>query len=265
MVLGDLAAGRPIAVPTLVVVAHPDDDTLGMGGRLAAFELLTIMQLTDGAPRDCIDARRLGFSSWQTYSAEREREASHALAALGLSCPRVCCDVPDQESIFHLPELVASVERGLRTAALVFTHPYEGGHPDHDTAALSVQMACDRISLTGRAPPTRLEFASYHHRDGRMVTGQFWSDENCPAISLQLDRVTEARKCRALAEYRTQARVLDWFCTGLECYRVAPRYDFTQPPPPGIAQYDFFGWPISAARWLESARATVPNLQEMRR
>jgi N-acetylglucosamine malate deacetylase 2 len=263
-VLHRLAKGTPIGLPAVVVAAHPDDETLGMGGRLPVLKHLTIVQLTDGAPRESCDADRLGFPTRLGYSSERAREFSRALEVLAVRCRRICHNAPDQESVFRLSELVRSVERDLRGARLVFTHPYEGGHPDHDTAALVVQMACARMSSRGEHPPARFEFASYHHQNSRMVTGEFWPDQNCPETSVELDHRAHAVKCRALAEYRTQSRVIEWFCTEIERYRAAPYYDFSQPPPPGLAQYDFFGWPITAARWLEVGASALPLLQETR-
>jgi hypothetical protein len=50
-VLRALMLPARIEWPTVVVIAHPDDETLAMAGRLAMFERLTIVQLTDGAPR----------------------------------------------------------------------------------------------------------------------------------------------------------------------------------------------------------------------
>jgi LmbE family N-acetylglucosaminyl deacetylase len=259
-VLHDLAIGTAIDLPTVIVVAHPDDETLGMGGRLPLLQRLTIVQLTDGAPRESGEAYRSGCSNWHTYSMEREREASRALTVLGLNCRRICYNAPDQESVLRLGELARSVQRDLHGARLVFTHPYEGGHPDHDTAALIVQMACARISADGEDPPVRFEFASYHHRNGRMVTGQFWPDQNCPEISIELDQRAHALKRGALAEYQTQSGVIQWFSPGIERYRAAPQYDFSRPAPPGLAQYDFFGWPMTAARWRESCASALPLL-----
>jgi LmbE family N-acetylglucosaminyl deacetylase len=258
-VLQSLAVGTPIELPAVVVVAHPDDETLGMGGRLPLLRRLTIIQLTDGAPRRNGDADRLGFSDCSTYSMEREREASRALSRLDVNCRRIRYNAPDQESVLRLPELVRSIERDLRGARLVFTHPYEAGHPDHDTAALVVQIACARIGAD-EDPPHRFEFTSYHHRNGRMVTGQFWPDRNCPEISVELDQRAHALKRDALTEYHTQSATLQWFSTGIERYRAAPRYDFSQPAPPGLAQYDFFGWPMTAARWRESCASVLALL-----
>jgi N-acetylglucosamine malate deacetylase 2 len=253
--LNDLMAARRIETPVLVVTAHPDDETLAMGGRLRHIEQLRLIQLTDGAPLCEADAKRAGFGNRASYAAEREREAERALAVLGLDCARVQVGAPDRASVFLLSELLPQIERELRHASIVFTHAYEGGHPDHDTAALLVQLGCDRIRSAGSTPPLRLEFSSYHHRAGKLVTGQFWSDPTCPETVVCLDEESANLKRRALAEYRTQAAVVDWFYPGEECYRGAPRYDFAKPPPPGIAQYDLFGWSMTSACWRQTARS----------
>jgi LmbE family N-acetylglucosaminyl deacetylase len=261
LVLEEIAAGAEIIWPTVVVVAHPDDETLCMASRLGLFKTLTILQLTDGSPRDGRDALRLGFCNQLAYSAAREREAERALAVLGVRCRRTCYGVPDQESVFRLDDVVRWLERDLRGASLVFTHPYEGGHPDHDTAALAVELACLRIAANGDFPPSRLEFASYHHHAGRIVSGTFWPDKTADELTTILDPAAHALKCRALGEYATQAQVIAWYHTGTESYR-APRYDFGRPPPPGCVQYELFGSQITASRWREVAAIALTSHME---
>jgi LmbE family N-acetylglucosaminyl deacetylase len=251
--LTNLMSARPIEDAAVVVAAHPDDEMLAMAGRLATLKNLTVVQLTDGAPRSNVDARRAGFCRREHYAAERENETLNALAVLGLDCRRIRAGVPDQESLFFIPRLLRMLECELQDTALVFTHPYEGGHPDHDTAALVVQLTCDLIRSKGGTPPARLEFASYHHRSGELVTGRFWPDHTCLEIAVALEEQAAKTKCRALAEYRTQETVIQWFQPRQERYRAAPRYDFAQPPPPGLAQYDLFGWSMTAARWRDIA------------
>ncbi|HET6912216.1 MAG TPA: hypothetical protein VFH71_02605, partial [Rhodanobacteraceae bacterium] len=68
MIEAALAAGTPVTEPVVVVVAHPDDETLGLGARLSRLKNLTLVHLTDGAPRDMHDARREGFSSRDAYA-----------------------------------------------------------------------------------------------------------------------------------------------------------------------------------------------------
>lgn len=262
IVLEDLRLARPIDLPAVVVTAHPDDEILGMGGRLRKFKSLTLMQLTDGAPLWEADAKRLGFANRTAYAAAREDEARKAVAALGLDCRRIRFGAPDQGSMFFAPELLRLLQRELCGAALVFTHPYEGGHPDHDLAALVVQYACDQIRWTGVTPPARLEFASYHHRDDRLVAGQFWPDPGCTEAIVALKREAQARKRRALAEYRTQSEVIAWFPTAEERYRAAPCYDFSKPPPPKIAQYDLFGRHITSLRWRHTVASLLSSAGE---
>lgn len=261
-VLHDLTVAGAIDLPAVAVTAHPDDETLGMGGRLGRFKCLTLWQLTDGAPLWESDAKQLGFSTRTAYAAAREIEAQRAIAALGLDCRRIRFGAPDQASVFFAPELLVLLERELCRAALVFTHPYEGGHPDHDLAALVVQCACDRISSMGGTAPARLEFASYHHRAGRLMAGQFWPDPDCPQAIVAVEGEAAAQKRRALAEYRTQSSVIRWFFTAEERYRAAPRYDFSQPPPPRVAQYDLFGWRITSARWRDTVAPLLCSARE---
>ena len=122
-VLAKLASGGPIDRPAVLVVAHPDDEALAMGGRLRTFERLTVIQPTHGAPTSGSDARRLGFCGNSAYAAVREQEARRACATLSLHCRRIALGAPDQDSIFFARHLTDVISRELRHAALAFTHP----------------------------------------------------------------------------------------------------------------------------------------------
>ena len=41
----------------MVIVAHPDDETIGAGARLGGFREALVVHVTDGAPRSGEDAR----------------------------------------------------------------------------------------------------------------------------------------------------------------------------------------------------------------
>src|ERR1041385_7109347 len=124
---------------TVVVAAHPDDETIGLGGQLASMSEVFLVHVTDGAPRSRPD--------WKTYSATRRAELLAAAAIAGIPENR-CIEIglADQESARHLIELSCHLSRIFADVRpeVVFTHPYEGGHPDHDACAFAVAHAeCD--------------------------------------------------------------------------------------------------------------------------
>jgi len=245
----------------VLIAAHPDDEILGLGGQLAGIPDLTLIHVTDGAPRDLADARRAGFDTRGSYANARALELERALrAAEVIPARRRALAIADQEAIGHLPELLALMQEELRFAAAVITHPYEGGHPDHDVCALLVQCACERLRRASRTAPIRLEFASYHARDGEAAWGVFWPAAGCPERVVPLDARQLARKRAALTEYVTQTEVIAPFPLDPERLRPAPRYDFTRPPPPGDILYDRFRWRVTGESWRECARAVLEHL-----
>ena len=252
-----LASGAPITDPVALVVAHADDETLWAGGALPRLSGLILIHLTDSAPADMADAARLGFASRTAYARARAEELAAALAVLEVRPERRAYGIPDKEAVEHLPDLVARLADDLKDVAAILTHPYEGGHPDHDTAALAVRRAAERIGgRTGRMPALA-EFACYHQHAGARRFGRFWPDAGCPEAARPLDPAERGRVARALAAPRSPAAVIDGWCPQAERWRAAPAYDFTAPPPPGSSLYDGFGWSITAAQWRRLAGAAA--------
>ena len=71
-----------------VITAHPDDETIGCGAQLPRLSGVMIITVTDGAPRDLIDARARGFTSAQDYANARRVELRKALSI---------ADIPDHD------------------------------------------------------------------------------------------------------------------------------------------------------------------------
>lgn len=239
----------PIDHSAALVAAHPDDETIGMGGVMARLRDLTVLSLTDGAPRDEQVVAAAGFASPVAYAEARRRELVDALhvATDGLS-RLVAYEFADGTLYQHLDVLIERLEADLISVDVVFTHPYEGGHIDHDAAAYAVQTACRRLERAGCHAPVRLEFTSYYHFNGLLRTGLFHTDPKSPEVAVPLSPDALWRKEQAMFCHKTQEANLRYFGFGPERFRVAPRYDFARPPPTNEVVY-------GRGEWAKLARA----------
>ena len=262
--LARLAAGGRIAARIMVVVAHPDDETLGAGAQLCRFGDASLVHVTDGAPRDGQDSRNYGFASVAEYAAARRAELAAALRAGGAEHLRTFgLGIPDQEAWLDLAGLTRRMVDLLRAEqpVAVFAHAYEGGHPDHDAAAFAVHCACRLIDK----PPAVIETALYHRRGGRLASGEFL-DPQSPLLpgplvfSMALDQDGIRRKRRMIGCFTTQRWLLEQFDLSTERFRIAPEHDFRDPPHPGTLHYETLGWGIRGETWRRAAAEALRRL-----
>jgi LmbE family N-acetylglucosaminyl deacetylase len=252
--LAALVAGETVNLPVTLLVGHPDDELIGMGSRLGQLKNLTLVHATDGAPSDMRYARALGFPSAKAYSSARFGELHAALAIAGARPAReITLGFPDGETVHHLSSLVEHVREIISGTEAVITHAYEGGHPDHDSCALAVQLACSQDSIRHR--PVRLEFAGYHSHRGRLITNLFWPLPNVPDKVVKLTWQERRIKRKAMRAFATQSIIVKKYPPGREVYRRAPVYDFSRPPPPGEWYYDNYDWSFKGEEWLALVRA----------
>jgi N-acetylglucosamine malate deacetylase 2 len=268
----DEAIGRLVAdrQTLLLVVAHPDDDVLGAGALLARLPGTRIVYVTDGAPRDGRDARAYGFAAPADYAAARRREALAALALADIPAHQtVWLDVADQEATFALERIVGLLRELIvaNRPDMLLTHPYEGGHPDHDAVAFAVRAAVTLLEpegeQTGRLPMVA-EFAGYHAAPNGGRESSFLVHAGFPEALFRLSAAERRLKSRMLELHATQAAVLADFPRDREIFRLAPTYDFSQPPHPGYLLYERAGsgadFGIEGVRWRARASAAGRRL-----
>ncbi|MGZ3459028.1 MAG: PIG-L deacetylase family protein [Archangium sp.] len=264
-VLAPLLPPQSLRGSALFVPAHPDDEVLGASWLLRRSPGCHVVHVTDGAPRDASLRSPDAPPTREAYARLREEEALAAMRLAGIHPDHLLSlGAVGQEAAHQLVTLtgcLVALLKALRPALLV-VHPYEGCHPDHDSAAFVAHAAVALMARAGRMPPALLEMTSYHRQRESLVTGEFLlAPDGRPVATVDLTEAECAIKRRMLACYASQARVLEAFAVGQERYRAAPRYDFTRPPHEGTLHYEAHGWRMTGARWRELARQALEELK----
>lgn len=260
-ILARLAARQRVGDRLVVVAAHPDDETIGLGAQLRRLDDALLVHVTDGAPRDGHDAAAYGFATLANYAAARRRELAAALTEAGADHLRtLCLGVVDQEAMHHLATLATHLrELFLRERPqAVVTHAYEGGHPDHDAAAFAVHAACRLMT----EPPAIIEMALYYRREGRLVSGEFLpSAAEHRGVAIELGEEEIRQKQHMIDCFTTQRWLLTPLDSAVERFRIAPGYDFRTAPHPGELHYETLGWGITGVDWRRRAAAALAELR----
>lgn len=241
----------------LVVVAHPDDETVGAGALYRYLQNAVFAHVTDGAPRNLVDAIAHGFTSAGDYAAARAKELRAALRVAGIPEQNLYqLGVPDQEATKRLVDItlwVKDIIEKLRPET-VLTLSYEGGHPDHDAVAFSTHAAAALLRKEGSQAPPTIEFPLYHAGgDGRMMRSDFIPMEDVEPITFILTEEERRLKRGMFERFETQAGMLRHFTIEEECFRSAPKYDFLTPPHEGRLYYESFEWGQDGAGWRAEA------------
>ncbi len=259
--------GDATAMPrAMLVFAHPDDETVALGARLARFANAHFVHVTDGAPRNEQDSRWHGFRSWQEYRAARDQEFLNLLTLAGISsATHECLEIADQEAAYQMVALTRRVAQllGAHKPEVVFTHPFEGGHPDHDACAFAVHHAVAMHDARGEPVPVVIEGAFYNAvagAPGSFLTGA----ETAAHCEYRLTEDEKKRKQARLDCFTSQRETLRGFPLEWERFRIAPVYDFSTPPHPPPLLYDRYPWGMTAERFVQLAGEAEGLLHEQR-
>ena len=228
---------------TLIIIAHPDDESVACAALLQSVREPHVLFCTDGSPLDPYFWGRYG--SRKAYSYLREKEASSALEAVGVTNveflkTRSGIPIIDQQLYQHLPEAVEAVSNvvtRIRPEALL-TLAYEGGHPDHDSCNfITAQIAHDQ-HLPAWEMPIEPQFKKIERR------WQTFRSPTQPFFSLFLLAVVFVCKRRAHDAYASQGNFFR-IATADESFRPIPAYDYTRRPHEDVLNYESWQWTMT--------------------
>jgi len=243
---------------TLLIAAHPDDETIGAGALLRRRPNIKVIHATDGSPLNPGDALAAGFVTRAEYAEARRTETVQALAQAGIREEAITnLQFTDQQLSFQMKELTERVLAIVRQfqPEVVLTHAYEGGHPDHDSVAFACQMARRAASFC------LCEFAGYHAGCAGMQIYTFLPSAQQTQYAYRLNADEREFKIAMIKSFATQERTLRPFTQPqVERFRVAPEYDFTRPPHEGKLWYDNFNWRTEGATWRKMASQTLSEI-----
>ena len=246
---------------TLLIVAHPDDESISCGGLLQHIEQPCVVFATDGAPEDEYFWRKYG--SRVAYAKLREDEARAALEAVGVTAVeflsrRVQTSLVDQRLYKSLAPAFAALSSIVERfhPQCLLTLAYEGGHPDHDSVSfLSAQL--------GRAYSIPIWEAPLYHRSaaGQGMYQQFVV-EHGEVVENQVKGAELEKKMQMLACYKSQFDALPSFRPELERFRPQAAYDYSRRPHEGKLNYEVWQWRMTpeevCSAFVEFSAAAVP-------
>ncbi len=223
----------------VVIGAHPDDETVGATSVLLRGAGAAVVHLTDGAPRD--PRLRPGYPDRAAYARLRAEEARAALAIAGV-VDLVQLGAADQEVVRALAPLARELAAILASLAprIVVAHAYEGGHPDHDAAALATRAALSLVRRAEGAAPRLVEMTGSHLAGGRLATNEFLPGPR--AVRHRLTPAEQEKKRAMLDRYASQRHTLAQLGVAEERFRLAGPVSPWARPHPGVLQYELRGW-----------------------
>ncbi len=244
-----------------VIVAHPCDELFGAGGLMARLRDVRILHVTTGGSnlKDAL------ASSPGKQPAEKLpiNECAQALSLLNIPRDHIIefglSNTAKAQLLVNLTRKIAAFLQRYATDILL-THPYEGGHPDHDATAFATHAAMRLLKRNGFNPPTLFEMAVRPSRDGSTRVLDFLPGSWREATTWVLDEKAKSLKKRMLDCLSVDKDALKTTSLKAERFRRPPEYDFSRPSLAGKAHYENFMSEITGDEWASLARRAWADL-----
>ncbi len=242
-----------------IIVAHSGDEVIGAGALISRLRDVKIVHVKNG-PTEKGSAQTSATAD--RTSARRERcSAALALANIGpksiieFGLKNIC----KPQQLADLAKRIATFFQQFDPDTVV-THPYEGGHPDHDATAFATHAAVRLLKRKGLEPPALFEMALHPSRDGKRRVLDFLPGSWREATTLVLTEEARSLKRRMFDCFASAEDTLRGTPLGLEKFRTPPRYDFSVAPNSGKVAYEDFYSGLTGEQWQELARQALAEL-----
>lgn len=250
---------------TLVIVAHPDDESVSCGALLQRIATSSVVFCTDATPENPYFWKP--FYSREAYQNLRRMEAVKAMKIAGVSDVEFLAGA-SLDSAFHdqylyrvLPQAMQALDRiflEFRPRAIL-APAYEGGHPDHDCCSFLANALGRKYGIPVWEMPL------YHRCATGTMLCQFFLDRRGTEVELAPEGDELRIKKHMIDVYQSQTSVWSFVRPGMvETFRPQPEYDYRRPPHLGLLNYEAWQWPMTGNDLCNAFKAfeeEVPDLQ----
>lgn len=238
----------------LVIVAHSFDELIGAGGLISRLRDITVVHV--------INSARSPESSAES-SLDRDDVCASALALANVPSDRIIelaiSDIREPQALSDLAKRLSAFLKRF-TPGVVLTHPYEGGHPDHDATAFATHAALRLMKSEGFESPALFEIALHPSKDGERRELDFLPGQWHETTTFVLDEETRKLKRRMFECVSVQDHNLKGTTLGREKFRRSPNYDFSTAPNAGRPAYEDFYCGMTGSEWQSVAQRALAEL-----
>ncbi|MBV9226483.1 MAG: PIG-L family deacetylase, partial [Acidobacteriaceae bacterium] len=221
----------------LLIVAHPDDESIGAGILLQRSTDVQVVFCSSGAPNRFSIWRRFG-TPWH-YARIRECEARTALKMIHHET-FTFLRFQDGKLYRFLPEIYRRVANVLNSwkPDLILTHAFEGGHEDHDVCSFLGHCLARHSGL----PVWEMPLYHLDPATGALVYQTFPNELAQAKFLTPTSRELEMKQ-KMFDAYRSQHAVLNRFDVSREVFRPQIQYDYFRPAIPVMPRIAVSGLP----------------------
>ncbi len=211
---------------TVLLVAHPDDESIGAGILLQRLRPAYVVFCANGPSWWPPDWLIYGFPHKRAQL--RKQEAHHAIGITGKNHNIRFLGYPDGWLVTHLDDAYRSLTPLLRTwqPEQVVTHAFEGGHDDHDACSF---LACQLSKVFG----FQVWEMPLYYRDaatGAVIRQSFTTDDPGSEIVTPISGHELAVKRAMLSAHKSQQKIIGPFDPGIEKFRRQVLHDYSRRP-----------------------------------